>query len=61
MASCGCRCIRCGSTSMSSRRVGDAHADGERDIHHTCGSCNAHFDHLEGDVFESCAECGYAA
>jgi len=58
VASCGCRCIACGSAALGGREVGEAHPDGGRDIHHTCADCGAHFDHLEGDIFKSCAECG---
>ena len=58
-AACGCRCIRCKSADLESRRVGPAGADGYYDMHHTCGSCNAHFDHLEGVVFDACDVCGY--
>lgn len=58
-AACGCRCIRCKSADLESRRVGPADADGYYDMHHTCGSCNAHFDHLEGVVFDACDVCGY--
>ncbi len=59
MTSCGCRCIRCKATGLSTQTLARVHADGEPDMHHTCKECNAHFDHLEGDIFESCTECGY--
>ena len=59
MKACGCRCIACGSSELDAREAGAPHADGERDIHHTCAACGAHLDHLEGDTFESCAECGH--
>ncbi len=55
---CGCHCIRCGSTRLESARVGDVEPDGYYDMHHTCNDCGAHFDHLEGDVFERCDACG---
>lgn len=55
---CGCRCIRCGSGLLESRRVGDVEPDGYYDMHHTCRECGAHFDHLEGDTFERCETCG---
>ena len=58
-AACGCRCIRCKGTELKSRRIGPADADGYYDMHHTCASCNAHFDHLEGVVFDACDACGY--
>ncbi len=34
--------------------------DGYLDIHHTCKDCGAHFDHLDGTVFEKCEICSYA-
>jgi len=58
-AACGCRCIRCKSANLKSQRIGPAGADGYYDMHHTCGACNAHFDHLEGVVFDACDVCGY--
>lgn len=42
-------------------RVGHAEADGYYDMHHTCGACGIHFDHLEGVVFDACGACGYDA
>lgn len=33
--------------------------DGYLDIHHTCKSCGAHFDHLDGTVFQKCEICNY--
>jgi hypothetical protein len=56
---CGCHCIKCGSTDIISNRTGRIENDGYYDMHHTCLKCNAHFDHLEGDVFDSCDKCGY--
>lgn len=56
---CGCHCIKCGSTELKSEQVGKIESDGYFDMHHTCRKCNAHFDHLEGDVFDSCKVCGY--
>ena len=58
-AACGCRCIRCKSRDLTSLRVGPVESDGYYDMHHTCGSCGAHFDHLEGVVFDACDACGY--
>lgn len=58
MMECGCHCIRCGSTRLESRCVGEIEQDGYYDMHHTCGECGAHFDHLEGDIFEECDKCG---
>jgi len=56
---CGCHCIKCGSVDLKSEQVGEKESDGYFDMHHTCRKCNAHFDHLEGDVFDSCKVCGY--
>jgi len=56
---CGCHCIKCGSKNLESLQVGKTEEDGYFDIHHTCKKCNTHFDHLEGDVFDSCEICGY--
>ncbi len=56
---CGCHCIKCGSTDLVSNRTGETESDGYYDMHHTCSKCNTHFDHLEGDIFESCDKCGY--
>lgn len=39
--------------------MGNVEADGYCDMHHTCGACGAHFDHLEGVVFDACDTCGY--
>ena len=39
--------------------MGHVEADGYCDMHHTCGACGAHFDHLEGVVFDACDACGY--
>ncbi len=58
-ATCGCRCIRCKSADLLSTRVGNVDADGYYDMHHTCGACGAHFDHLEGVAFDACDTCGY--
>ncbi len=56
---CGCRCIKCGSIKLNSRRVGIIEKDGYFDMHHTCIDCKAHFDHLEGITFEACDVCNY--
>jgi len=56
---CGCHCIKCGSTDLKSNQIGKIESDGYFDMHHTCTKCNVHFDHLEGDVFDSCKICGY--
>ena len=59
--SCGCQCIKCKSTELESKRIGEIQKDGCFDMHHTCQKCNAHFDHLEGDVFNICDICNYKA
>ncbi len=56
---CGCHCIKCGSIDLKSEQVSEIESDGYFDMHHTCRRCNVHFDHLEGDVFDSCKICGY--
>ena len=56
---CGCHCIKCKSTDLESHQTGKVEDDGYFDMHHTCNSCNAHFDHLEGDVFDVCQKCEY--
>lgn len=56
---CGCHCIKCGSTDLITNQTGKIENDGYFDMHHTCKKCNVHFDHLEGDVFESCKICNY--
>ncbi len=58
---CGCHCIKCGSTNIISQQVGQKESDGYYDMHHTCKECDTHFDHLEGDVFDSCKVCNYKA
>ena len=57
--SCGCHCIKCGSTQLESKQVGKTEPDGYFDMHHTCSECNTHFDHLEGETFDSCEVCGF--
>lgn len=56
---CGCHCIKCGSTDLITNQIGEIESDGYFDMHHTCKKCKIHFDHLEGDVFESCKVCSY--
>ncbi len=55
---CGCHCMKCGGTDLESRQTG-REEDGYFDMHHTCRGCNAHFDHLEGTMFDACDACGY--
>ena len=56
---CGCHCIICGSIKLESKQIGEIKKDGYFDMYHTCKDCNTHFDHLEGDVFDSCKLCNY--
>ena len=56
---CGCRCIKCGGSLLDSQRAGPVEKDGYFERHHTCSGCGAHFDHLDGTVFESCVRCGH--
>ncbi len=56
---CGCHCIKCGSTKLESKRVGKTEENGYFDMHHTCKECDTHFDHLEGETFDSCKLCNY--
>lgn len=56
---CGCHCINCKSTNLESNRIGQIESDGYFDIHHTCNQCNTHFDHLDGEIFDSCEKCKY--
>lgn len=55
--SCGCRCIVCKGQRLEGNSF--SAPDGYTDIHHTCKSCGAHFDHLDGAVFEKCDICHY--
>lgn len=59
--SCGCHCIKCKGTDLESYQVSEAEEDGYFDMHHTCRSCDAHFDHLDGEVFHTCEKCGYSS
>jgi len=56
---CGCHCISCGSVELESNQVGKIEDDGYFDMHHTCRKCKTHFDHLEGNILESCNICDY--
>ena len=56
---CGCHCIKCKSTELESHQVGEVEGDGYFDMHHTCKSCNTHFDHLDGEIFEECQKCDF--
>ncbi|TBR22824.1 MAG: hypothetical protein EPO63_06745 [Candidatus Nitrosotenuis sp.] len=56
---CGCHCIRCKSTDLESFQTGSAESDGYFDMHHTCKKCHAHFDHLDGTIFDKCDVCRY--
>jgi hypothetical protein len=54
---CGCRCIVCKGQKLEGKSFNAP--DGYLDIHHTCKDCGAHFDHLDGTVFEKCEICSY--
>lgn len=56
---CGCHCINCGSIELLTNQTGEPERDGYFDMHHTCKKCDTHFDHLEGEIFESCKICNY--
>jgi len=56
---CGCHCIKCGSIELDSNQVSKTEEDGYFDMHHTCRRCGVHFDHLEGDLFDSCRVCNF--
>ena len=56
---CGCHCIKCKSTDLESNRISEVEKDGYFDMHHTCKQCNAHFDHLDGEIFSHCEKCKY--
>ncbi len=54
---CSCRCMNCKSSDLESK---DFQAeDGYKDIHHTCKNCGIHFNHLDGEQFNSCIICNY--
>lgn len=57
---CNCHCIKCHGVDLDSKRVGQIESDGYYSMHHTCKSCNTHFDHLEGEVFDACDICNYS-
>ena len=59
--SCSCHYIKCKSTELESKRIGEIQKDGYFDMHHTCKKCNVHFDHLEGNTFDVCDICNYKA
>lgn len=59
VASCGCRCIKCKSTNLKTDRISEPEEDGYYDMHHTCADCNTHFDHLDGQTFDTCQMCGF--
>jgi len=58
MAMCGCRCIKCKNQKLE--RFNFTADDGFDDMHHTCLSCNTHFSHVDGEVFEKCITCDYS-
>ncbi|NOJ29023.1 MAG: hypothetical protein DA328_02525 [Nitrososphaeraceae archaeon] len=54
---CGCRCIKCKNQKLSNMSF--IASDGYEDIHHTCLSCNTHFNHMDGEILDSCEICRY--
>ena len=58
---CGCHCIKCGNTGLESKKVSESEDDGYFDMHHTCKSCNTHFDHLDGEIFSNCEKCNFSS
>jgi hypothetical protein len=57
MVSCSCRCIKCKSHKIDSWSF--LGSDGYHDMHHTCKSCNTHFDHLDGEIYTKCEKCKF--
>lgn len=57
MMECNCRCIKCKSNNLTSNDF--TANDGYNDTHHTCLSCDTHFDHLDGEQFEHCSICNF--
>ncbi|HJS63531.1 MAG TPA: hypothetical protein VJ767_01580 [Nitrososphaeraceae archaeon] len=33
--------------------------DGIDEVHHTCKTCGTHFNHLDGDIYDSCIQCNF--
>lgn len=58
---CGCHCIVCKGTNLKTYGVSEPDEDGYYDMHHTCADCGAHFDHLDGQTFDTCDICGFHA
>lgn len=54
---CNCRCIKCKSTDLTSKYF--VAEDGYNDSHHTCLTCNTHFNHLDGEQYEQCNICEF--
>jgi hypothetical protein len=54
---CSCRCIKCKSQNLDYFEF--ISSDGFDEVHHTCRMCKTHFNHLDGDIYNSCKECNY--
>ena len=54
---CGCRCIKCKSQHLESFSF--VASDGFDEMHHTCLSCDTHFNHLDGDTYITCEMCNH--
>ncbi len=54
---CSCRCMVCKSPNLKSFEF--KAEDGYQDIHHTCGGCGLHFNHLDGEQYKKCDICNY--
>ena len=51
--------MQCKSPKLDSHQIGNIEPDGYIQMHHTCQVCGAHFDHLEGVIYDSCTLCTY--
>lgn len=54
---CGCRCIKCKSPDLNYFEF--IANDGFDEVHHTCKTCGTHFNHLDGDIYDSCIQCNF--
>jgi len=54
---CGCRCIKCKSQQLESFSF--VAPDDFDEMHHTCLSCDTHFNHLDGDTYVICKTGNY--
>lgn len=54
---CNCRCMSCKSPDLDNSEF--IAPDGFNEVHHTCKDCGTHFNHLDGDTYDSCIECNF--